>query len=213
MVKSMKGYNIYLIRHGMIKENAQGKYIGHTDAELSEEGIAELENMCEKNVYPWVDAVVSSPLKRCVQTAGILYPGREALTIEGLAECNFGEFEGKTADELKDNETFVRWLAGDPDAVPQYGESSDRFSARVCLAFEKIVDGILKAQTGSTAVVTHGGVIMAVLEAYGIPELAANKWRCDCGCGYVLRVDARMWMTDRKIEVFSTFPYEREDEE
>ena len=47
----------------------------------------------------------------------------------------------------------------------------------------------------------------------GIPELAANKWRCDCGCGYVLRVDARMWMTDRKIEVFSTFPYEREDEE
>ncbi|MBR6004746.1 MAG: histidine phosphatase family protein [Clostridia bacterium] len=208
----MKAYNIYLIRHGMIKENTQGKYIGHTDVELSEEGRAELEKRIENSVYPWAEAVITSPLKRCVQTAEILYPGRETIAIEGLSECNFGEFENKTAEELKDNDTFVRWLAGDPDAVPQYGESSDRFSARVCLAFEKVVDGILKAGTESTAVITHGGVIMAILEAYGIPELAANKWRCDSGCGYVLRVDARMWMTDRKIEVFSAFPYEKEEE-
>ncbi|MBQ6266043.1 MAG: histidine phosphatase family protein [Clostridia bacterium] len=207
----MKAYNIYLIRHGMIKENSQGKYIGHTDVDLSDEGRAELEQLSENSVYPWVDAVISSPLKRCLQTAGILYPAKEALAIDGLSECNFGEFEGKTAEELKDNDTFVRWLAGDSDAVPEFGESSDRFSARVCLAFEKIVDGILRAGTENTAIITHGGVIMAILEAYGIPELAANKWRCDSGCGYVLRVDARMWMTDRKIEVFSTFPYEREE--
>lgn len=207
----MKAYNIYLIRHGMIKENSQGKYIGHTDVDLSDEGRAELEQLSENSVYPWVDAVISSPLKRCLQTAGILYPAKEALAIDGLSECNFGEFEGKAAEELKDNDTFVRWLAGDPDAVPEFGESSDRFSARVCLAFEKIVDGILRAGTENTAIITHGGVIMAILEAYGIPELAANKWRCDSGCGYVLRVDARMWMTDRKIEVFSTFPYEREE--
>ena len=144
----MKAYNIYLIRHGMIKENTQGKYIGHTDVELSEEGRAELEKRIENSVYPWAEAVITSPLKRCVQTAEILYPGRETIVIEGLSECNFGEFENKTAEELKDNDTFVRWLAGDPDAVPQYGESSDRFSARVCLAFEKVVDGILKAGAG-----------------------------------------------------------------
>ena len=208
----MKAYNIYLIRHGMIKENAQGKYIGHTDVDLSDEGRAELEELSENSVYPWVEAVISSPLRRCLQTAEILYHSKEALTIDGLSECNFGEFENKTADELKDNDTFVRWLVGDPYAVPQYGESSDRFSARVCLAFEKIVDGILRAGTESTAIITHGGVIMAILEAYGIPELAANKWRCDCGRGYVVRIDARMWMTDRKIEVFSTFPYEKEEE-
>ena len=61
----MKAYNIYLIRHGMIKENAQGKYIGHTDVDLSDEGRAELEELSENSVYPWVEAVISSPLRRC----------------------------------------------------------------------------------------------------------------------------------------------------
>ena len=59
----MKAYNIYLIRHGMIKENTQGKYIGHTDVELSEEGRAELEKRIENSVYPWAEAVITSPLK------------------------------------------------------------------------------------------------------------------------------------------------------
>ncbi|MBQ4244937.1 MAG: histidine phosphatase family protein [Clostridia bacterium] len=205
----MRSFDIYLIRHGMTKGNEDGRYIGHTDLPLSDEGKSEIGRLYEDKVYPWVDAVLSSPLKRCTETAKMLFPEKEPLIIDGLIECNFGEFENKTAEDLKDNETFAKWLAGDPEAVPEYGESGDRFSARVCLAFEKIVDGILKTGTQSTAVVTHGGVIMAILEAYGIPELPAHKWRSECGCGFALRVDTRMWMTDRRIEVYSTFPFEK----
>lgn len=207
----MKSYNIYLIRNGLTNENIQGRYIGHTDAELSEDGVQQIKNLVKDMVYPDVDVVISSPLKRCVDTAKIVYPEKEPVIIDDIIECNFGEFENKTADDLKDNETFAAWLAGDPDAVPEYGESNARFSARVCLAFEKIVDGILKSGTDSTAVFTHGGVIMAILEAYGIPELPAHKWLSPCGCGFAVRIDARMWMAGRKFEVYSEFPYEKEE--
>ena len=65
----MKSYIVYIIRSGATKEETEGKYIGHTDVELSEEGRKQLENMRSELVYPPVGAVISSPLKRCTDTA------------------------------------------------------------------------------------------------------------------------------------------------
>lgn len=107
----MKSYIVYIIRSGATKEETEGKYIGHTDVELSEEGRKQLENMRSELVYPPVGAVISSPLKRCTDTAAILYPDNKCITIDSLIECNFGEFEGKDAEELKDYPMFPRWLA------------------------------------------------------------------------------------------------------
>ena len=108
----MKSYIVYIIRSGATKEETEGKYIGHTDVELSEEGRKQLENMRSELVYPPVGAVISSPLKRCTDTAAILYPDNKCITIDSLIECNFGEFEGKDAEELKDYPMFPRWRAG-----------------------------------------------------------------------------------------------------
>ena len=88
----MKSYIVYIIRSGATKEETEGKYIGHTDVELSEEGRKQLENMRSELVYPPVGAVISSPLKRCTDTAAILYPDNKCITIDSLIECNFGEF-------------------------------------------------------------------------------------------------------------------------
>ena len=38
----MKSYTVYLIRHGMTDEGGEGRYIGHTDVPLSEEGRRQL---------------------------------------------------------------------------------------------------------------------------------------------------------------------------
>lgn len=56
----MKSYIIYIIRNGATREETEGKYIGHTDVELSEEGRKQLENMRSELVYPPVGAVISS---------------------------------------------------------------------------------------------------------------------------------------------------------
>ena len=162
---NMKSYIIYIIRSGATREETEGKYIGHTDVELSEEGRKQLENMRSELVYPPVGAVISSPLKRCTDTAAILYPDNKCITIDSLIECNFGEFEGKDAEELKDYPMFPRWLAGEQGVEPPFGESNEAFARRVCEGFIKIVDGLIKTETDRAAIVTHGGVMMALADS------------------------------------------------
>ena len=108
----MKSYYIQLIRNGLTEGNVSGKYVGHIDEPLSREGIAQIEQMKSDYKYPPVDAVFASPLSRCTQTAKIIYPNCEPIVINGLIEYNFGEFEGKTAEELQNHPVFPDWLAG-----------------------------------------------------------------------------------------------------
>ena len=74
----MKTYKIHLIRHALTTENTEGKYIGQTDVDASEEGLEQIRNlMNEAEGYPRADVVISSPLKRCLQTAKMIYPDKE----------------------------------------------------------------------------------------------------------------------------------------
>ena len=209
----MKSYIVYIIRSGATKEETEGKYIGHTDVELSEEGRKQLENMRSELVYPPVGAVISSPLKRCTDTAAILYPDNKCITIDSLIECNFGEFEGKDAEELKDYPMFPRWLAGEQGVEPPFGESNEAFAKRVCEGFIKIIDGLIKTETDRAAIVTHGGVMMALLTNFGLPQLPMHEWITPNGCGYTLRVTPSLWMRGHKLEVVYEFPDEKNDED
>lgn len=207
----MKSYTIHFIRNALTDENLEGRYIGHTDVALSDEGKAQLAQMREELIYPPVDAVFTSPLKRCTETAAILYPENTPLVIEGLIEYNFGEFENKTAEQLEKYEEFPRWLAGEKGVKPPYGESNEDFTKRVCDTFEKIAEGLMKTGTTSVAVVTHGGVIMTILAMYGIPEYPMHEWLTPNGCGFTVKLNPSLWMRAKKFEVFSEFPYEREE--
>ena len=207
----MKSYIVYIIRNGETKEEVEGKYIGHTDVELSGEGRKQLESMRDELVYPPVDAVISSPLKRCTETAAILYPDNKFITIDSLIECNFGEFEGKDAEELKDYPVFPHWLAGEKGVEPPFGESNEAFAKRVCEGFIKIIDGLIKTGTTRSAIVTHGGVIMALLTNFGLPQLPMHEWITPNGCGYTLRITPSLWMRGHKLEVVYEFPYEKDD--
>ncbi len=126
----MKSYVIHFIRHGAIDETLSGKYIGTTDVELSDKGKAALRKLDFECDYPYAKVVFTSPLKRCTQTCKILYPELDPLVIANLSECNFGEWEGKTADELKDDPDFQKWLAGDNSVKPPRGESNADFVRR-----------------------------------------------------------------------------------
>ena len=207
----MKSYTVHLIRNGLTDENLEGRYIGHTDVEISEEGKAQLGQMKDELIFPPVDAVFTSPLKRCTETAKILYPDNMPIVIDGFIEYNFGEFENKTAEELKDSPVFPRWLAGEKGIEPPFGESNEAFEKRIRETFEKVAEGLMKTGTTSAAIVTHGGVIMAILAAYGIPELPMHEWLTPSGCGFTIKINPSLWMRAKKFEVFSDFPYEREE--
>lgn len=97
----MKSYNLYFFRHGITKGNLNAQYIGHTDLPLTTDSINELHSIKAKYHYPKVDAVFSSPLKRCKDSAEIMFPDNTIITIDDFIEYNFGEFEQCTADDLK----------------------------------------------------------------------------------------------------------------
>lgn len=207
----MKTYSIYLFRHGLTKGNLNAQYIWHTDLPLTTDSISAIRNIKATEHYPKVSAVFSSPLKRCKDSAAIMFPENNILIIDDFIEYNFGEFEGLTAEELKDNEDFKTWLSGGIDATTPFGESNAQFAQRICAAFEKVIDGSIKTGTDNIAIVGHAGVLMTILACYGLPEAPMAHWQMDAGYGYKLRLTPSLWMQARKIEVIDTSPTSLED--
>lgn len=210
----MKTYRIYLIRHGLIEGNLKGQYIGRTDAPLIPEGLAMLEAMKENYVYPEAEEYFTSPMLRCRQTMAALYPGVNPIVVPDLVECNFGEYEGKTAKELADKEEFKRWTGEQgADYAPPGGENTNAFVARVCNGFNNIVKYMMTEGKRDAVICTHGGVIMAILSTYGLPQRKMFEWECLNGKGYCLRIIPSVWMRGGMFEVIGKVPFEREDAE
>lgn len=202
----MKSYYIQFIRNGLTEGNVSGKYLGHIDEPLSEEGVKQINQMKADYNYPNVEVVFSSPLSRCTQTAKLIYPSCEPMIIDGLIEYNFGEFEGKTAEELQNHPVFPDWLAGKEGVDPPFGESNSEFANRVATTFIKIVDGLIETGITKSAIVTHGGFIMALLSLFGLPQAPMHEWMTPGGCGYTIRVTPSLWSQGRKVEVIAQVP-------
>ena len=207
----MKSYTVYLFRHGLTKGNLNAQYIGHTDLPLTTGSINELKSIKAKEHYPTVNAVFSSPLKRCKDSATIMFPENDVIIIDDFIEYNFGEFEGLTAEDLKDNEDFKSWLHGDINCRVPFGESNAEFVQRICAAFEKVIDGCIKTGTQNIAIVGHAGVLMTLLSCYGLPEAPMVHWQMDPGYGFQLRITPSLWMRANKIEVIDTAPQSMHD--
>lgn len=207
----MQSYVIHFIRHGDIADTLKGKYIGKTDIELSEQGRHNLASYDSKYIYPGTKVVFTSPLKRCTETAKIIYPDINPIVIEQLSECDFGYWENKSADDLKDDITFQKWLAGEKGVKPPNGESGAEFTQRICGIFEQIVEGLVKTGNTEAVIITSGGVIMTLLSVYGIPRAKPFEWVMDNGFGYSARVNPMMWQRDRVMEVYRKIPVMPED--
>jgi alpha-ribazole phosphatase len=204
----MKNYRLHLIRHGMTESNKRGAYAGRrTDAELSVEGIQELLRLKEEYEYPKVDAVFCSPLTRCIQTAGILYPDADLQVAPSMAEIDFGEYDGRTLEELSDREDFRRWLQNSVKEAPPGGESMEEFTQRVAVGLSAILAHVMREELSEVAIVTHGGVIRAILSAMALPRLSPSQMLVGNGRGYTCFANPQLWMRDRIIEVAGVMPH------
>lgn len=205
----MKNYRIHLLRHGKTLANEQGRFVGRTDVPLSEDGIAQLRDLSRNYEYPGVQKVYSSPLMRCVQTAEILYPAFEPVTIEGLREYDFGKYENKTAAELVDDTGFMEWIKNGTAADTM--ESMYDFERRIKIGFESVLKDMMANKLSSAAIITHGGVIMTLLAALGLPKRNPKLWITDNGHGYTVATSAQLWQQGNLVEVFDPLPYDAMD--
>ena len=170
--------SIYLIRHGKTRANEEHRYCGSTDLPLSDSGREELERLHYR--LPEDVRFVTSGMRRTEQTLEILFGKVPHTRDPRFREVDFGIFEMGTYEELKDTPSYQAWLTGDNEInVPPGGESGAQMTRRVLEAFVQLPD--------NTVLVTHGGVIAAIL-AHRFPEAGKNRyqWQPRPGHGYVL---------------------------
>ena len=196
----MKTFKIHLIRHGLTEGNLKQQYIGVTDLPLAGVGVAELQRLKEEVDYPRVDKVYSSPMLRCRQTASILYPGKDIQTVDNMREIDFGEFEGKTANELETLPSYADWAAGRISAAPG-GEDNTEFAKRLCVGLNEIVRDMMSSGAEHAAVVMHGGAIMMLLASCAVPRKSMIEWTCSAGSGFSILITPSLYHSSGVVEV------------
>ncbi len=202
----MRSYKLHLIRHGLTEANLDGRYIGgKTDLPLCNAGKREIKELYEDYRYPRVPLVFSSPMQRCTQTAKILFPSSDIIEIENLREYNFGDFENKTAAELDGRPDYAAWASGQMPSPPN-GESSKDFVARTVLGINEIIRIMMEKEEYEAAVLMHGGSIMMLLAACGLPQQAPAMWTSENGRGYTILVTPSLYQKTGAFEVISIVP-------
>lgn len=209
----MKGYRISVLRHGMTEANEKGIYIGKTDIPLSAKGAGEIAAKTDEFDYPSVHRVYSSPLRRCTETAEILFPETELKTVDDLRELDFGDFENKSVDELINNDDYKKWLKGGKDSRSPNGESLEEMTARTYKALHNIIMDMMNDGITHSAMITHAGIISNMLSCFGLPKYDPKTLNAPFGEGFDIIVTAQMWLNSQAFEILGYCPYNKEEED
>ena len=214
----MKTYKIHFIRHGMTSANISGKYNGREDLPLCDEGREEIEEYVQSGDYPTVQMVYTSPLERAVETAEIIYPDTFMQIVDELEEFDFGDFEGKTPEELMDNPEYGDWISIMNTSGAPGGESSKDFIDRISNGLQIVIANMMRNDIKDAAVITHGGIISTLLSKYVYPHRGINEWITGNGRGYTVLIHSGFWEKSGVMELYDKIPslhgeYEYYDED
>lgn len=157
-----------LLRHGEVNGRLHVAR-GSTDDVLSSQGWEHMQQM--KTQIGDVDSIATSPLRRCKLFAESC--AEPVHVLQDLRELDFGDWENKSADEIKE-QAWLQQFFDDPSRVhPPHGEAFDMFSQRVIQAWEQW----LQSDGGEhRLLIAHGCVIRVILtHLMGMPM--AHIWR------------------------------------
>lgn len=197
-----RNMKIVFIRHLKTPGNEKRQYIGRTDEDLSDRAVEEFrlrQGKSSAGLYPPAQYIISSPLKRCIQTAELIYPGQKIYMEPMLRECDFGQYEQKTYEELKNEPEYIWWMeSGGMTAFPG-GEDQTSFRRRCVDGVKKWISRLLSEGADSAAFIVHGGTIMAVLSEMSEDKREFYHWQVENGGGYMAEVTVQDWKTGRKV--------------
>lgn len=190
---------ILMIRHFQTNGNKEKRYIGRTDEPLCcSRATGQLAEERKKSCRD-VERVTASPMRRCIETAALLFPGERPLLCDKLRECDFGTFEGKNYEELKETPAYRKWLeSGGTMAFPG-GESRLEFEGRCMEGFLQTVDSWMKEGVQKAALVVHGGTIMAILSGLDSQGRTFYHWQPENGGGYRIFLEEEAWKQGQRM--------------
>lgn len=155
---------LYLVRHGQTSWNLEGRTQGNRDSNLTPLGIKQAKKLGEyfKNIE--LDEIYCSPLERSYLTAQIIanIKNLDCKLDNRLVEMNFGEWEGLTRPEIKNNypESFRTWMEEPHLANIPAGETIEIAQKRIV---EFVNSKIIGSNKNTILVVSHGAIIRLLL--------------------------------------------------
>ncbi len=178
------GLRVALIRHAPTRGNLVGCYIGATDEGLSEQGREMAKGTRAAYAQLRIQALFTSGMQRCDETAGLVFPGLAPIRVPELAEMRFGAFEGKTYAELSGDARYRAWVDAQCQTSCPGGEDQAGFIARVRKAFEKTLDRCAAERIESAAFLIHAGTIMAAMSELARPRKGYWEWKVPYCSGF-----------------------------
>lgn len=155
---------LILVRHGETVGQSSVRYFGRTDLELSELGLTQMRLVRDALRGRPFRTVIASPLQRSRVAAQLIAEplGIEPTIIPAFSEIDFGDWEGLTADEIRqrDPALFNQWRSYQGDFRFPGGESRSEFQRRVALATACFADA-----PQPILAVLHKGVMRIILVA------------------------------------------------
>jgi broad specificity phosphatase PhoE len=174
---------ILLVRHA--ETDLKGTFCGHSDPPLNHAGCAQLPAILDAIGNRPVEIILSSDLRRAHATAATIaqHYAAKLLLRPGLREIFFGDWEGLRWQQIEERDpAFARtWMKSFPSLTAPGGESVRAFEARILK--ESLFISEL-ARNSPLVVVTHAGVMRAMLKAQGLSD--QETWAATRDYGAVL---------------------------
>jgi broad specificity phosphatase PhoE len=177
-----------LIRHGMTEAVGQRIAGWAPGVGLNSRGMEEVSVLSRELQSVKLDAIHSSPLERAASTAqAIAAPhGMEVIQRDGLGEVRFGEWTGRTLDELNDDERWQRWNTLRSCGRAPGGETMLDTQRRM---FDEVMHARGAYPDGTVALVSHADAIRALLVyLLGIPMDHILRLRIDPASVSIVRM-------------------------
>lgn len=186
----MKKIEVILIRHGKTIANEKKLYCGKTDLSLSDNGIEELKKLKESLNYPKCDKYYTSGAKRANETFKILYENNDFIELKGFFEYDFGDFEMKSYEDLKENRRYINWIKDELGEIScPNGESKINYKKRIKDEFITFINDLNKENINSALLVSHGGTIGTILEEFYDNSKNFYSWQPSFGEGYKIIIE------------------------
>ena len=161
---------VVLVRHGETEWSRELKHTGRTDVPLTEEGERQARGLAEALHGREFALVLSSPLRRAVETARLA--GFEPELRDELMEWDYGDYEGRRTAEIREEiPDWTIWRYGAAN-----GESPEEVAARANRVIAEI-----RAVDGDVLVFAHGHLLRV---------LAARWLELDATDGRLFALDA-----------------------
>ncbi len=155
---------LYLIRHGETPYSQTGGYCGSLDPDLTPEGALMAQEIAKAYKTTKWEAAYVSPMRRTIQPAKPLCDavGIDMELRDGLKEIAYGEWEGKSNEEVKENyhDVYIRWMTEPAWNAPPGGETSLEISSRSSKVIAEITS---KHKSGNVLIVSHKATIRIML--------------------------------------------------